>query len=121
MTGPEVIGGGSSGQGNAGLHVLRADGAEEVEPARAAASLRGLAGPGVPLTWVHGDRRSELLDALGSFGIERHALRVLVRQDRRPRVDEYALHLAVSLSYLRVSAVMKRLKMVVYFRRQHWW
>ena len=105
MTGPEVTGGGAAGEDRGGLvHVLQADGAEEVEPARVAAYLRALAGPGVPLTWVHGDHRSELLDALESFVIEGHVLRALVRQDRRPRVEEYALHLAVTLSHLRVSA-----------------
>jgi magnesium transporter len=40
---------------------------------------------------------------LGEFGIEQHALRLAARDAHRPRVEEYAGHLAVSLSYLPVD------------------
>jgi hypothetical protein len=118
MTGPEVTGGGVSGEGRAGaLHVLRADGAEEVEPARAAAYLQALTSPGVPLTWVHGDRRSELLDG------GRHHLPAdhFHHRSFRNQLPTDAVCSPLWFWLMIGSLVGTVVTMVVYFRRQHWW
>lgn len=72
-------------------------GAEPVYAAGVAATLRALRRPGAPVTWLHADSADDLLPALEEFGLHELSVRSLRDGPERPRVEEFADHLYVSL------------------------
>ncbi|MHB8868564.1 MAG: magnesium transporter CorA family protein [Thermoleophilia bacterium] len=79
-------------------------GAEPVYAAGVAATLRALRQPGAPTTWLHADSAEDLLPALEEFGLHELAVRSLRDGPERPRVEEFADHLYVSLVRASVPA-----------------
>lgn len=83
------------------VSVLRGDGWEDVPLSEVPALLASLSAGGARPAWLHAEPDPKLLEDLEAFGIEEHVLGVLAQRARRPRVEEYEAHLAVSFAYLR--------------------
>jgi magnesium transporter len=59
--------------------------------------LESLKQPHAPITWVHGDPGAELVQALDDMGLDEVAVRSVQDGPERPRVEEFADHIYVSL------------------------
>jgi len=73
------------------------DGRREVAPDQLPDVLAGLAGPGCPITWIHTDLRPPVVQALDDMGLDEIAVKSLRDGPERPRVEEFADHLYISL------------------------
>ena len=79
------------------IHALTGDRLEQVDPAKLASVLNGLKDPETPVTWVHSESGPGIVQALDDFGLDEVAVKSLRDGPERPRVEEFADHLYVSL------------------------
>ena len=83
-----------------GRHVVRIlthAGARTVAPAELPAVLAGLSDVACPVTWIHADLEPAIVEALDEMGLDEIAVKSLRDGPERPRVEEFADHLYVSL------------------------
>lgn len=79
-------------------------GREEISLAEVGALFGRLADPASPVAWVHSEMSDDLLDPLETLGLHEVAVKSLRGGPERPRVEEYADHLYVSLFAARPTA-----------------
>ena len=79
------------------IRVLTPDGSRDLAPEDLPAVLAGLATPGCPITWVHADLQAPVVEALDEMGLDEIAVKSLRDGPERPRVEEFADHLYISL------------------------
>ncbi len=88
---PDADGGGHTAR------ILTPQGAHAIEAAELAAALSGLSAQDSPVTWIHTELASTVLQALDDMGLHEIAVKSLRDGPERPRVEEFADHLYVSL------------------------
>ena len=79
------------------IRVLTPDSSRDLAPEDLPAVLAGLATPGCPITWVHADLQAPVVQALDDMGLDEIAVKSLRDGPERPRVEEFADHLYISL------------------------
>jgi magnesium transporter len=79
------------------IRVFTADERRDVAPDRLPEVLAGLAAPGCPITWIHADLQPQVVQALDDMGLDEIAVKSLRDGPERPRVEEFADHLYISL------------------------
>jgi magnesium transporter len=77
--------------------VFTADGHRDVVPDHLPEVLAGLAEPGCPTTWIHAKPQAAVIQALDDMGLDEIAVKSLRDGPERPRVEEFADHLYISL------------------------
>lgn len=86
------------------VYVTTPDGRRVVAAAEAGGLFARLSDPSESTLWVHGEMSDDLLTPLEALGLHEVAVKSLRGGPERPRVEEYADHLYVSLLAARVSA-----------------
>jgi magnesium transporter len=79
------------------IRVFTAHGRRDVAPDHLPEVLAGLAGPGCPTTWIHAEPQAAVIQALDDMGLDEIAVKSLRDGPERPRVEEFADHLYISL------------------------
>jgi magnesium transporter len=79
------------------VRVLAADGRRALAPNELPSVLAGLGDPACPITWIHSDLGPAVVQALDDMGLNEIAVKSLRDGPERPRVEEFADHLYVSL------------------------
>ena len=79
------------------VKVLTVEGRREMSPEELPAVLSGLSATDCPTTWVHADLRGAVVEALDDMGLDEIAVKSLRDGPERPRVEEFADHLYISL------------------------
>jgi Mg2+ and Co2+ transporter CorA len=79
------------------VRVLTADGLREIAPAELSSVLSQLGGAASPITWVHTSLGANTVQALDDMGLDEIAVKSLRDGPERPRVEEFADHLYISL------------------------
>lgn len=79
------------------IRVLTPDTLEEITQDSLPAFLEGLKRPGGPVVWLHADPRAEIVQALDDMGLDEVAVKSLRDGPERPRVEEFADHIYISL------------------------
>jgi magnesium/cobalt transport protein CorA len=77
--------------------VLTAAGLTEVSLSALPEVLEGLSAPGLEVTWVHCEPDKAVIQALDDMGLDEVGVRSLRDGPERPRVEEFADHLYISL------------------------
>ena len=85
----------SAGPGK--IRVLAPDRHDEVAPADLPPLLAHLRKPASPVTWVHMEPHEAVFQALDDMGLDEVAVKSLREGPERPRAEEFADHLYVSL------------------------
>jgi len=86
------------------VHLTTSGGRRVVAAAEVGALFARLSDPAEPTVWVHGEMSDDLLVPLEALGLHEVAVKSLRDGPERPRVEEYADHLYVSLFAARVPA-----------------
>ena len=76
---------------------LTSEGPREVSSEELALALAQLSDPEGPVTWVHTDPDATVVQALDDMGLDEIAVKSLRDGPERPRVEEFADHLYISL------------------------
>jgi magnesium transporter len=76
---------------------LTASGAEEVALDDLPGELAGLSDPHCPVTWLHSEPHPAVVQAFDDMGLDEVAVKSLRDGPERPRVEEFADHLYISL------------------------
>jgi len=76
---------------------LTSEGRQEVSPGDLPPLLARLRDPAYPVTWIHTDLNEAAVQALDDMGLDEIAVKSLRDGPERPRVEEFADHLYVSL------------------------
>lgn len=79
------------------VHVLTPDGGRVISPEELPPVLAGLSDSQGPVTWIHADLGQDVVQALDDMGLDEIAVKSLRDGAERPRVEEFADHLYVSL------------------------
>ena len=79
------------------IRVSTPDGRREVASDQLPDVLAGLAGRERPITWIHTDLQPPVAQALDDMGLDEIAVKSLRDGPERPRVEEFADHLYISL------------------------
>jgi magnesium transporter len=79
------------------IRVLTPVGLLEITQEALPGLLEGLKGSEGPVTWVHADSSPEVIQALDDMGLDEVGVKSLRDGPERPRVEEFAGHLYVSL------------------------
>lgn len=79
------------------IRVLTHDGRRHLTPGELPAVLAGLAAPSCPITWIHAELEATVVQALDDMGLDEIAVKSLRDGPERPRVEEFADHLYISL------------------------
>ena len=79
------------------VRALTAEGLKELTPADLPAELKALCGPEGPVIWIHAEPSPSVVQALDDMGLDEIAVKSLRDGPERPRVEEFADHLYVSL------------------------
>ncbi|MFH0914993.1 MAG: magnesium transporter CorA family protein [bacterium] len=79
------------------MRVLTAEGGREVSPGDLPPLLARLRDPSCPVTWIHAELHRATVQALDEMGLDEIAVKSLRDGPERPRVEEFADHLYVSL------------------------
>jgi magnesium transporter len=79
------------------VRLLTPDGPRQITPEELPATLAGLREPGCPVSWIHTDLRASIVQALDDMGLDEIAVKSLRDGPERPRVEEFADHLYISL------------------------
>ena len=79
------------------IRVLTGKGLEEFPAAALSTALCALDQPQCPVTWVHAEHDDVVVKALDDMGLDEIAVKSLRDGPERPRVEEFADHLYVSL------------------------
>lgn len=79
------------------VRALTAEGPKELTPADLPADLKALCGPDGPVIWIHAEPSPSVIQALDDMGLDEIAVKSLRDGPERPRVEEFADHLYVSL------------------------
>jgi magnesium transporter len=79
------------------VRALTAEGLKELASADLPAELKALGRPDVPVTWIHTELVPSVVQALDDMGLDEIAVKSLRDGPERPRVEEFADHLYVSL------------------------
>ncbi len=83
------------------IRVLTSEGRRDLNPDELPAALAGLAEPTCPITWVQTDLQPPVVQALDEMGLDEIAVKSLRDGPERPRVEEFADHLYISLFSVR--------------------
>ena len=103
------------------VHVLTPDGGRVISPEELPPVLASLAGAQGPVTWIHADLGQDVVQALDDMGLDEIAVKSLRGGPERPRVEEFADHLYVSLfSVGTVPADFPELKELRLFMGPRW-
>ena len=86
------------------IRVLTSEGRRDLNPDELTAALAGLAEPTCPITWIQTDLQPTVVQALEEMGLDEIAVKSLREGPERPRVEEFADHLYISLFSVRASA-----------------
>jgi magnesium transporter len=87
------------------VHVLSSDGGSVISPEELPPVLAGLADSKGPVTWIHADLGQDVVQALDDMGLDEIAVKSLRDGPERPRVEEFADHLYVSLFSVGMAAL----------------
>ena len=79
------------------IRALTPEGLRELTPAELSDVLAGLKKPSSPVTWIHADPDQAVVGALDDMGLHEVAVKSLRDGPERPRVEEFADHLYISL------------------------
>ncbi len=79
------------------IRVLTSEGSREVSSAELPEVLPSLGESTGPVTWIHADLRASIVQALDDIGLDEIAVKSLRDGPERPRVEEFADHLYISL------------------------
>ncbi|OFW55619.1 MAG: hypothetical protein A2133_09710 [Actinobacteria bacterium RBG_16_64_13] len=79
------------------VRLLTQEGPRQIEAAQLPEALARLSDPEGPVTWIHTDIRASVVQALDDMGLDEIAVKSLRDGPERPRVEEFADHLYVSL------------------------
>ena len=79
------------------IRVLTSDGLEEIIQQALPGFLETLKGSEGPITWVHAESSSEVIQALDNMGLDEVGVKSLREGPERPRVEEFADHIYISL------------------------
>jgi magnesium transporter len=79
------------------VRVLTPEGVQELAPEDLPPLLARLRDPACAVTWVHTDLQASVVQALDDMGLDEIAVKSLRDGPERPRVEEFADHLYVSL------------------------
>ncbi len=79
------------------IRLLTAEGLQKVDAAGLPALLEGLKDPAGPVVWLHAESSPAVIQALDDMGLDEVAVKSLRDGPERPRVEEFADHLYVSL------------------------
>ena len=89
------------------VRILTPEDARAIEAVELPPVLVGLADESSPVTWIHTELSPEVIQALDDMGLDEIAVKSLREGPERPRVEEFADHLYVSLfSADLVAAIM---------------
>lgn len=79
------------------IRLLTPEGLRRFSPAELPDVLLRLGDPANPVTWIHGEASDDLVEALDEMGLDEVAVKSLRDGPERPRVEEFADHLYISL------------------------
>lgn len=79
------------------VQALTAGGCEAVGAESLQSALMSLSDPQVPVTWIHAQPNQFVVQALDDMGLDEIAVKSLRDGPERPRVEEFADHLYISL------------------------
>ena len=79
------------------IQVLTVDGRRTIEIEELPGLLQTLKGPVGPMVWIHGESTPAVAQALDDMGLDEIAVKSLLDGPERPRVEEFADHLYISL------------------------
>jgi magnesium transporter len=79
------------------IRVITSEGRRELTLEELPPSLARLSDAGCPVTWIHTDMYAAVVQALDDMGLDEIAVKSLLDGPERPRVEEFADHLYVSL------------------------
>jgi magnesium transporter len=79
------------------VRVLTTESARAIAPAELPPVLAGLSDVACPVTWIHTEREPLVIQALDDMGLDEIAVKSLREGPERPRVEEFADHLYISL------------------------
>ncbi len=79
------------------VRALTAEGLKELAPAELSGDLKALCGPDGPVIWIHAEPSPSVVQALDDMGLNEIAVKSLRDGPERPRVEEFADHLYISL------------------------
>ncbi len=79
------------------IRLLTSEGPRVLATDELPSSLKRLADPDCPVSWIHADARGDVVQALDDFGLDEIAVKSLRDGPERPRVEEFADHLYISL------------------------
>ncbi len=77
--------------------LLRQECSREIPVSELPALLTELGDPGCPVTWVHAESNAAVVQALDDMGLDEIVVKSLREGPERPRVEEFADHLYISL------------------------
>jgi magnesium transporter len=89
--------------GVATVKVLSPEGGRDLALDQLPTTLATITEPGGPIAWVHADLEPPVVDALDKMGLDELILKSLRGGPERPRVEEFADHLYVSLLLAKTS------------------
>ena len=79
------------------VRILTPEGSHAVESVELPAVLVKLSEESTPVTWIHTELSPEVIQALDDMGLDEIAVKSLREGPERPRVEEFADHLYISL------------------------
>ena len=79
------------------VRALTAAGLRDLAPTDLPSDLKALCGPEGPVVWIHAEPSSFVVQALDDMGLDEIAVKSLRDGPERPRVEEFADHLYISL------------------------
>ena len=79
------------------VRVLTPEGSRVIEPAELPPVLAGICDVSCPVTWIHTELEPAVIQALDDIGLDEIAVKSLRDGPERPRVEEFADHLYISL------------------------
>jgi magnesium transporter len=79
------------------VRILTSEGSHAIESSELPAALVRLADESSPITWIHTELSPSVIQALDDMGLDEIAVKSLREGPERPRVEEFADHLYISL------------------------
>jgi magnesium/cobalt transport protein CorA len=79
------------------VRILTPDGSRVIEPGELPPVLSGICDVSCPVTWIHAELEPAVIQALDDIGLDEIAVKSLRDGPERPRVEEFADHLYISL------------------------
>lgn len=79
------------------VRVLTPEGRQEADVGELPQILSELSDPDCPITWVHADLQPRVVEALDKMGLDEIVVKSLRDGPERPRVEEFADHLYISM------------------------